>query len=187
VKLRQATSLRILDFDIENRPLSYLGMDFTTADVTAIAAGWTDKSKVECWMLGEVDTSEMLASFVAMYDEADIVTGHYIRKHDLPIINGALMEAGMPTLKPKLSSDTKLDMLRRSGISCSQESLAGMLGLPEPKKHMTQTAWRAANRLTPGGIQHARERVVGDIRQHKALRERMVEAGLLGPPKTWAA
>jgi hypothetical protein len=185
VKLRQAASLRILDFDIENRPLSYLGMDFTTADVTAIAAGWAGKSKVECWMLGEVTTEEMLSGFVGLYDEADMVTGHYIRKHDLPIINGALIEHGMPTLKPKLTSDTKLDMLRRSGISCSQESLAGMFGLPEQKKHMTQTAWRMANRLTLEGIQHARERVVSDIRQHKALRERMVEAGLLGPPRTW--
>lgn len=186
MKLRKTRDLRILDFDIENRPLSYLGSDFTTADITAIAAGWADKSRVECWMLGEVSTEEMLSSFVSMYDEADIVTGHYIRKHDLPIINGALIEHGLPTLKPKLTSDTKLDMVRRSGISCSQESLAGMFGLPEPKKHMTQTAWRAANRLTPEGIRFARERVVGDIQQHKALRKKMVEASLLGPPKTWA-
>ena len=32
-----ARPLRVLDFDIENRPLSYLGSDFTTAEVTAIA------------------------------------------------------------------------------------------------------------------------------------------------------
>jgi hypothetical protein len=39
---------RVLDFDIENRPLTYLGSDFTTAEVTAIAWAWTDARDVTC-------------------------------------------------------------------------------------------------------------------------------------------
>src|SRR5690242_14257247 len=95
--------LRVLDFDIENRPLAYLGMDFTSAEITAIAAGWTDEKAVHVWALGDVDLADILLGFKAMYDEADIVTGHYIRNHDLPIINGALMELGLPGLGPKLT------------------------------------------------------------------------------------
>lgn len=177
--------LRILDFDLENRPLTYLGQDFTTADVTAVAAGWADQKKVHVWCLGEVTAAVMLAGFKALYDEADVVTGHFIRNHDLPLINGALIEYGLPTLGPKLTSDTKNDLVRRKGVSVSQEALADMLGVTAPKEGMSQKHWRAANRLTPNGIQETKRRVVGDVRQHKELRARLAAAGLLGPPKVW--
>jgi hypothetical protein len=177
--------LRVLDFDIENRPLSYLGHDFTTADITAIAASFCGKGEVSCWLLGHDKPEDMLQGFVDLYDEADMVTGHFIRKHDLPIINGALMEYGLPPLKPKLTSDTKLDLLKRSGISASQENLAAMLGVPSPKVGMNQHMWRQANRLEPDGIELVRQRVVGDVKQHKQLRRALVERGMLGPPRMW--
>jgi hypothetical protein len=179
-------ALRILDADIENRPLSYLGSDFTTADITAIAAGWVDQKKVYCWAIPESTTEEMLAGFVALYDQADIVTGHYLRKHDLPHINGALIEFGMRPLSPKLVSDTKIDLVKRAGISASQENLAEMFGLPEPKYQMNQVKWREANRLTPKGVSLTKKRVISDVQQHKALRLAMIEAEILGPPRMWA-
>lgn len=181
----EVRQLRVLDFDIENRPLSYLGHDFTTAEITAIAAGFCDEQRVHCWLLGRDEPEEMLGGFMALYDKADMVTGHYIRKHDLPIINGALMEYGMPSLKPKLTSDTKMDLLKRSGISASQENLADMLGVVAPKVQMNQVKWREANRLEKDGIELTRQRVVGDVIQHQQLREKMLERGMLGPPKTW--
>lgn len=185
LRLQESSKLRILDFDIENRPLSYLGMDFTTSDITAIACGWVGEKKIHCWMLGEYEQEDILLHFLKRYEQADIVTGHYIRRHDLPIISGALMELGLGVLSPKLSSDTKIDMKKRSGISASQESLSDMLGVKSPKYHMTQRMWRSANRLTPEGIAEARRRVVMDIKQHKQLRVRMLEEGLLGPPRIW--
>lgn len=185
LRLGVSKRLRILDFDIENRPLSYLGSDFTTAEITAIACGWTDERKVHVRLLGQDDPEEMLVWFLALYNQADIVTGHYVRRHDLPIINGALMEYEVGVLGPKMVSDTKTDMKRRSGISASQESLADMLGVNAPKYHMTQARWRSANRLSAEGIAETKRRVVGDIKQHKELRQRMIENGLLGPPTIW--
>jgi hypothetical protein len=180
--------LRVLDFDIENRPLSYLGADFTTADITAIAASFCGNgpTEIRCWLLGHHTPESMLQGFVTLYDDADMVTGHYIRKHDLPIINGALLEYGFPSLKPKLTSDTKLDLVKRSGISASQENLAAMLGVPSPKVGMNQHMWRQANRLEPNGIELVRQRVVGDVKQHKQLRKALVERGMLGPPRVWS-
>lgn len=178
--------LRVLDFDLENRPLSYAGPDWTTAEITAIAASWADQNRVRCWLLGKHDPEEMLRGFLALYDEADCVTGHYIRKHDLPILNGALMEYGLPPLSQKLTSDTKLDMVKKKDMSASQESLAGMYGLSYRKEHMSQPMWREANRLTPGGLKETRRRVTGDVKQHKQLRLRMLEAGVLGPPRVWS-
>lgn len=184
--LKKGRTLKILDFDLENRPLSYLGQDFTTSDITAIAWSWVEETKVECWALGEVVTEIMLEQFVEVYNESDMVTGHYIRKHDLPIINGALMEFGKKPLTSKLSSDTKLDLLKRSGISASQESLADMLNVQESKYHMSQTKWRRANRLEREGVELTRKRAMDDVRQHKALRKKLIEAGMLGPPRVWS-
>jgi hypothetical protein len=189
VKWRVTKHLRVLDFDLENRPLTYLGSDFTTADITAIAWSWYGDDQVYCYLLTGRDGSQhrMLTEFVKAYDQADIVTGHYIRKHDLPHINGALLEHKLPVLGPKLTSDTKIDLVKRSGISASQENLAGMYDLSQPKEHMSQTEWRRANRLTTDGVEETRRRVQGDVIQHKALRQRLIEAGALGPPRLWTS
>lgn len=173
---------KILDFDTENRPLTYIGHDFTTSDLTAIACSWGPR-QMSCWLLGRDDQETMLRHFVRFYDEADIVTGHYIRKHDLPIINGALSEYGLPALQPKLTIDTHGDLKSIQGISKSQESLAGMLAIDEPKIGMSQTAWRAANRLQR--IDLAAQRVIADVRQHQALRLKLSELGWLNPPQMW--
>jgi hypothetical protein len=177
--------LRVLDFDTESRPLSYLGPDFTTSEVTAIAAGWCGKRDIHCWLIPETTAEVMLRSFVQMYDEADLVTGHFIRGHDLPRINGALMEHGLPPLGAKMASCTKSDLVKRSGISASQGNLAAMLGLSEPKQGMNQVDWRQANRLTPEGIEKTKKRVIQDVRQHRVLRAKLVELGLLGAPRLW--
>ncbi len=191
-----ARPLRILDFDLENRPLSYMGMDFTSAEITALAWSWVGDDDVSCILLtrtGKYATDEGNRSpaaafglFLDAYNAADLVTGHYIRKHDLPLLNGALLELGLRPLPAKLSCDTKMDMVRKKDLSASQESLAEMYGLPEPKYHMTQGRWRAANRLRTDGMVEARDRVVCDVVQHKALRLAMVARHHLKPPRVWA-
>jgi hypothetical protein len=178
--------LRILDFDIENRPLSYLGSDFTTSDITAIAWKFIgERGKPTVVLLGRETQREMLEAFNEAYAAASMVTGHYIRKHDLPIINGALMEHGLPLLGDKLTQDTKLDLVKRSGISASQESLGGMLGIKAPKVSMDQTKWRAANRLEPAGLLYAEKRCAGDVRQHIAMRAELLRRGMLRQPSVW--
>jgi hypothetical protein len=178
---------KVLDFDIENRPLSYLGSDFTTAEITAIAWAWCDQPEdVTCVLLGETDPVDMLQQFVAAYNQADMVTGHYITGHDLPQINAALMEYQMPTLRDVLVQDTKTQLVRRKGISGSQENLAAMLLLEHDKVQMNQIKWRAANRLTPEGLALTRERVVGDVKQHMELRRTLMDLGYLAPPVKWS-
>ena len=182
----QSKPIRVLDFDIENRPLAYLGQGFTTAEVTAIAACWVGEPKsIVCWVLGREYPDLMLREFRKLYDQADMVTGHYIRNHDLPILNGAMMEYGFHPLDEKLTSDTKNDLVKKKDLSASQENLASMLGLPEMKAHMSNTNWREANRLTPEGLRLTAERAMSDVIQHMALRKRLLERGLLGPPRVW--
>jgi hypothetical protein len=127
----------------------------------------------------------MLDDFYRVYCEADLVTGHYIRMHDLPMLNAAYMEWGLPGLSEKLTCDTKLDLVKRKDLSASQENLASMLGLSERKAHMSNTMWREANRMTPEGLKLTAERVMNDVVQHMAMRKRMLEREMLGPPRMW--
>lgn len=184
--LRPIGRVHILDFDIENRPLSYWIADRPTCEITAIASCWMNNlASMEVWLLGRDDPLDMLRGFCARYDEADIVTGHYIRKHDLPIINGALYEYGLPLLGPKMTCDTKLDMMTKADIPATQEFLSETLGIPIAKHHMTQSDWRKANRLTPEGIEEARLRVSSDVLGHMMLRAEMLKRGMLRAPRVW--
>jgi hypothetical protein len=60
-----------------------------------------------------------------------------------------------------------------------------MFRLEQPKVQMNQSKWRAANRLTPEGLQLVRERVVGDVQQHMSMRTALDALGYLSPPKMW--
>lgn len=179
--------LRVLDLDIENRPLSYWFDGESTADITAIAWSWVGQKRVSVALQDSDPSSigKMLERFCAAYERADVVTAHNIRGHDLPIINGALAEIGMPLLRPKLSSDTLRDIPRWKSLPKSQEYLCEMLHLPAEKVRMSQASWRDANRLTKAGMPKARERVRQDVIQHKALRERLLEIGWLRAPRMW--
>ena len=176
----------VLDFDIENRPLNYAGEDFTFGEITAIACMTIGKRRsLESWVLGEVEMEQMLAAFLARWNTADVVTGHNIIRHDLPWLNGMLLELGLGPLPAKMVHDTYSHLKRRRGVSASQESLAGMLGVPAPKIAMSQMAWRQANRLLPEGLVKTRARCVGDVVQHAAMRERLLELDWLGPARMW--
>lgn len=203
---------KILDFDIETRPLSFLGSDRTTDEPTAISCAWIVNGRArqqKTWLLEFSNDAEwhdsalyMLESFRERYDEADMVTGHYIRGFDLSTLNGAYMEHGLPPLDDKLTHDTKNDLRKRRAISASQENLGAMLydelvrngNEAEARKHwrylarkegMNSAIWREANRLTPEGLIQTKRRVEGDVKQHVQLRERLLMLHWLDRPKVW--
>jgi len=199
---KEARPFRVLDLDLENRPLAYLGGDYTTAEVTSVAWGWVVdgklRGKVQCSLLGVPcyhpgcgayhigePLAEVVLSFAAAYHEADLVTGHFIRGHDLPVINGMLLELGYPPLEPKMAQDTKQELKDSKYLSLSQESLSATLGVPAPKVQMDQRKWRTANRLEPEGLELTRQRAVGDVVQHIQMRERLLELDWLKAPKVW--
>jgi hypothetical protein len=155
--------------------------------VTAIAWSWAGTETVECALQTKHPNSlvRMLRRFRDVYEAADMVTGHFIRGYDLPVLNGAMMECGIPHLGPKLTCDTKNDLLKRKYISVSQENLAAMLGLAEPKVQMNTPKWREANRLTTKGLDITSERVIGDVVQHKALRLELLRRDWLAGPTVW--
>ena len=135
-----ARDLRILDWDIENRPLTYWVPDMPTAQITSIASMWVgdhDSLRVDYMLLPdstEDDERAMLGRFIERYNEADMVTGHYIRRHDLPITNAMLYELDLPLMKAKLSCDTKLDLFKKADLPATQEFL---IDTPVSYTHLT--------------------------------------------------
>lgn len=181
---------RTLDFDIESRPLGWLGNDRNHQEVTAIASAWIVNSEpqdLRVLLLTKRQGSgvRMLREFVKRYNEADVVTGHYIRGFDLPQLNGAMIEHGLDPLAPKKAHDTYGDLVKHAGLSKSQENLGAVLGIEAPKVKMNVAMWREANRLTNEGLQLTYQRVAGDVLQHIELRRVLMERKLLGPPRVW--
>lgn len=184
--------LRILDFDCEARPLSWIAQDYVSKEITAIAAKFIgERGQPKVWLMGEDGrysrraAIDMLEGFRAMYDAADMVTGHYCRAFDQPLIAGAMIEYELAPLSSKLTHDTKLDLIKQSGLSMSQENISATFELDHPKVGMNTPKWRAANRLTREGVRFTKERVAGDVLQHIEMRQRLLELGYLSGPKMW--
>lgn len=180
---------RVLNFDIEVRPLGWYGGDWVHKEATVIACAWEDdvEGTLDAYYLDRRAGSaeKMLKAFKKRYDQADIVAGHYIRGFDLPTLQAGYAEYGLPLLGPKRTSDTKESLVKLQGISKSQENLASWLGIVSPKIGMNMEDWRKANRLTPEGIDYAVERAMGDVKQNIEMRAELLRRGLLGPTKTW--
>ena len=170
----EATNSRVLNFDCETRTLGWYAGGWTQKEITAIASCWADdpEGTLQVHLLGEHTPTEMLGQFFARYHKADLVTGHHIRGFDLPLLNAAAIEAGLPALPGRMTCDTLADLTKLHGLSKSQEHLASVLGIQTPNVGMAQADWRTT-------------RVVDDVLQHVELRRRLLDLGYLRLPKRW--
>ena len=177
---------RILAFDIENRPLSYYAPDYPTAEITAVASMWIgDPSSMHVCLLGDEEPEEIIEHWLDRFVEADMLSGHNIRRHDLPIINASMIELGYEPLQPVMTSDTLADLRRYRTLPRSQEYLAEALGVKTKKVHMSQADWREANRLTPAGLEKTKKRVELDVLGHVQIRKTLIDRGWLKQGRVW--
>ncbi len=199
VTFRKGKPARALCFDLENRPLAYWYDGNTTSEITAFGWKWSDQKDVWAMMLQPdgwyLDPSEdgialppedALWSFGKLLEEADLVYGHNIVRHDLPMLNANLLRHQLDPLPELTVSDTCLHMPKRKDQSYSLENLAAMYGLKGKKYHMSQPAWEDANKLTPEGVELARKRVISDVLLQEKLRKKLVELDILKPAKRWS-
>ena len=196
LKLRKSDPGRVLCLDLENRPLAYWYDGQTTSQITAFGWKWSDEDVVHTMLLqpnglyeddADLSRADFLAHafFARELAAADLVFGHNIRRHDLPMLNAWLLRLKVKPLPPLLTSDTLKDYPKRNGLSASLENLAAMYGLDGEKYTMNQPMWEAANKLTADGVELARKRVVSDVLLQERLRDRLLELGLLAAPKMW--
>lgn len=188
---------RALCFDLESRPSAFWGSWGPTAEITAFAWKWSDEDHVHTMMLqanerfdvGErrpVSHTKAYTRFRDVLLEADLVYGHNIRRFDLPLFQAGLMRRLLPTLIPLRTSDTLRDYPKRKDMSASLENLAKLyVEDVGDKLHMAIVDWERANRLSPDGIDHARDRVTSDVILQERLRERLIERGHLREARWW--
>lgn len=183
----------ILDFDSECRPMHYAEWR-PESQITAIAWAWVQAGHEPAgisYNVLEQDLSnerEMLEQFLKVYDKADVVMGHYILRHDLPLINDHCIRLGLLPISErggKWVIDTKIHAPQIKALGMSQDNLSVMLNLSNAKHHMSGADWRVANSLTPEGKADSVERVTSDVRQNIELYHALRNRGALRPMTRW--
>jgi hypothetical protein len=184
-----ARAQRILVFDLEARPIAWYGGDWVTKQITIASSAWVDdpEGTMETYYLTKDSRSfpRMLTKMAKRISEADVVSGHYIRGFDLPLLNGNLFLSDLPMLGPVLTQDTKGELPKMGGMSKSMENLGGTVKLEQPKVGMNTGRWWEANTLELDGMAYARTRAEGDVLENIELRFELLRRGALGPPKLW--
>jgi DNA polymerase elongation subunit (family B) len=189
IRYGELPARRILDFDVETVAAGFADPQWVPNRITAIAWSWIGEDEVfvrttvdyarslpkflEHFFLG---CKPMLEEFVAIYNQADVVTGHNISRFDLGVMNAELMRLQLPVLLKKPKIDT-MQLVPSKGFKKGQDVMSGVLDIPAEKKPMNWQQWQAAY-ATPGW-QEIRERVAGDVVQHKLLLRRLQTLGYL--------
>lgn len=190
---------RRLVFDLESRPSAFWYGDKTTAEITAIGWKWEHEPDVHTLMLRRdgrfvhdgrsrpLSAHQAYLLFTAELSSADLVYGHNVSRFDLPLFQSGLHRLGLPILPELRVTDTLADYPKTHDMSRSLENLSETHRVADagPKKHMSVSQWEHANRLTPEGIQEARERVVSDVLLQERLRAKLEEEGRLSEPRRW--
>jgi len=117
--------------------------------------------------------------FRVVWDQADFVAGHNIRRHDIKIIDGMYTTLDLPLLERKRTVDTYLDQPKMQGFSRSLENLAARWGCPIKKMHLEEHVWEAAYDGVPWAVDVMRRRVQGDVAINLWLYHELVQRGLL--------
>jgi len=182
MKMRTVGSLAILDFDIEARATGYGDPRWVPQEITAIAWSWIGDERVVCHLRCN-GAPRMLARFRAVYEKANIVTGHNIRKYDLPLVNAEMLRFGMTPLPATLTQDTLRQITRTTGMKRDQDNLGKLLNTETDKHAMSWQDWQDA--YAESGWGGVRKRVVTDVVGHKQIRARMIEDGWIKPPVIW--
>lgn len=156
--------------------------------MTAWACSWTDSDRVEFNALPVAKLHDVgyrarfLEPLVRRIKQANVLTGHNIIRFDLPVLNAELMRLGVENLGSLLVQDT-IRLPRTKGFKKGQDNIASLLNVPLPKKALNWQEWQDA--YAEPDLTTVKERVVGDVEQHKQLRLRMRERGWLCAPKLW--
>lgn len=179
---RKARSLRGLVFDIENMPGTYGGGDYVHPKVTAVAGMFLDQSRPRAWCFTRRDEASMredAEAFRSLWDRADFVVGHNIRRHDRKILDGFYTSLDLPLLARKKMVDTYLDQPKMAGLSRSLENLADRWDCPIRKLHLSEHDWERAYDGISEGVALMRKRVTTDVQINAWLYRELLERDLL--------
>jgi DNA polymerase elongation subunit (family B) len=181
---------RVLDFDIETLAAGYADPGWVPDKITAVAWSWVGEEDVDSIVRpdGFFDRGvrgTMVAHLLGLIRQADIVQGHNIVRFDLRVINAEAMRLKLRPIRKLKVLDT-IQVLKSKGFKKGQDDIAALLKIPSPKKKLNWQEWDDAyEEGHPWPT--VKERVEGDVLQHRLLTAAMREKGWLKGTKDWVA
>lgn len=179
---------RVLDFDIETVAAGFADPQWVPNRTVCWAYCWTDEKEARVSALPVRDFYDhgarrrFLEPLFEVIGEADILTGHNIVRFDLPILNSECLLLGLRTIGSKMVQDT-IRLPKSKGFKKGQDNMAHALGVKEEKMPLSWAQWEAA--YAEPDLTTIKERCASDVLMHIRMREKMGDAGVLGPPKMW--
>jgi DNA polymerase elongation subunit (family B) len=190
MRLRSVGQGRILDFDVETIAAGFADPEWVPQKITCVAWSWIGSDVVESRVCGPAGIfgrperrAKMLKPLLAAIAEADMVTGHNIRRFDLPVIQAEVMRLGLPSLQPMLVQDT-IKLRASKGFKKGQDNLGRLYRIADEKLALDWQAWQDA--YDEDGWQTIRDRAESDVTMHKQLRAALIELDYLKEPRRWA-
>lgn len=177
---------RIFCFDVEARPGPWAGSDFTFRKMLSLAGAYEDDIPGLVYHPPGFD-ADALESFVEPFRTGALIVTHNGPRYDLPFLNGTLVKFGLPMLPPLLVSDTYAHFPKRGqAFSASLGNLAQRFDVGREKGRMTEVDWDLVYDGDPDALERLRDYNIGDVLTTLALRTRLRELGVLGPPRRWS-
>src|SRR5690242_11565076 len=134
---------RILDFDLETLAAGYADPAWVPDKITCISASWVGEDEVYTWVTGQdgywsrkARAEKVLRPFYDLLSQADMVTGHNIRRFDLRVFNAEALRCGVEPIRSILVEDT-MRVLNSKGFKKGLDNIAVELGVPGRKKAMS--------------------------------------------------
>ena len=177
---------RVFCLDVEARPGPWAGSDFTFRHMLSLAGAYEDDISHPLY-LGPGFSPKSLEKFVTPFRSGALIVTHNGPRYDLPFLSGTLIRLGLAPLPPLLVSDTYAHLPKRGqAFSASLGNLAQRFDVGREKGRMTEVDWDRAYHGDAEALERLREYNVGDVMTTLALRAKLRELGLLGPPRKWA-
>jgi DNA polymerase elongation subunit (family B) len=190
MRLHSVGQGRILDFDIETIAAGFADPEWVPQKITCVAWSWIGSDVVESRVCGPAGLfgkpqlrAKMLAPLLKALGEADMVTGHNIRRFDLPVLQAEVMRLGLPSLPVVLAQDT-IKLRTSKGFKKGQDVLGRLYRIADEKLSLDWQAWQDA--YDEDGWQTIRDRAESDVAMHKQLRAALIELDYLKEPRRWS-
>jgi hypothetical protein len=172
---------------LETLAAGYADPAWVPDKITVAAWSWVGDDQVFCLTTGKDGffskriRGERLAPLLKALRSADVLTGHNILRFDLPVLNAECLRCGLEPLRQISVQDT-IKLPRTKGFKKGQDDLSRAFGVKLKKKGLTWTEWDEA--YEEDGWPKAVDRCVSDVRQHKELRAKLLDRGVLRE-RTW--
>ncbi len=191
-QIRPPSRDRILDFDMETLAAGYADPSWVPDKITCISASWIGEDKVHTWITGQKHywtrkgrARTVLLPFYELLTQADVVTGHNIKRFDLRVFNAEAMRCGVEPIRSILVEDT-MGVLKSKGFKKGLDNIAVELGVKAKKKTLNWAEWDKA--YEDPTWREVIERCETDVILHKEVREEMIRRGWLRKTRSvWRA